>query len=63
MRRNHAPVQIIGDKDSRVMKKRGLKNDTCLLCEFDPKSIKYTLEDEDNFILSIVHATNLVILQ
>jgi len=29
------------------MTRRNLKNDTCLLCEFEPKSVKDSLENED----------------
>ena len=29
------------------MKKRRLKDDTCLLCEFEPKIVKNTLDIED----------------
>ena len=47
MRRHHAPDQTIGDKYSRVVRRRRLKNDTCLLCEFKPEFVKDALENED----------------
>lgn len=44
---NHTPDQIIGIKDSGVMTRSKLKNDTCLLCEVEPKLVKDALENED----------------
>ena len=46
VRRHHAPDQVIGDKDSGVMKRKILRSDTCLLCEFDPKLMKDALNNE-----------------
>ncbi len=47
MRIHHAPNEIIGDKDLGVTIRRRLKIDTYLLCNFEPKSIKDSLENED----------------
>ena len=46
VRRHHKRDQIIGDSKSSVMTRRKIKGDTCLLCEFNPKSIKYYLDNE-----------------
>ena len=53
VRRHHKPEKITGDAESSVMTRRKLKDETCLLCEFDPKSIKYSLDYED-----WIHAMN-----
>ena len=37
VRRHHKLEQIIGDAKSSVMTRKRLKDDTCLLCEFEPK--------------------------
>lgn len=47
VRRHHTPSQIIRDKDSAVMTKKTLKNDTCLPREFEPRTIKDVFNDED----------------
>ena len=47
VRRHHAPKQIIGGKESGVMTRKRLRSDACLLCEFEPKSMKDSLENED----------------
>ena len=47
VRRHHKPNQIIGYVESIVMTKIKLKSDTCLLCEFEPQSIKYASDNED----------------
>ena len=47
MRRHHKLDQIIGDAKSSVMTRRKIKGYTCLLCEFEHKSIKYALDNED----------------
>ena len=47
MRRYHALEQIIGNKDFGVMTRKWLKSVTWLLCEFEPKSMKDALENED----------------
>ena len=44
VRRHHAPNQIIGDKSKGSMTSK-LK-DTCLLANFEPKSVKDALENE-----------------
>ena len=45
VRRHHAPDHIIGDKFDGTMTRRKLKG-TCLLAEFEPKIVKYSLENE-----------------
>ena len=45
IRRHHAPDQIIGDKYDGTMKRRKLKG-TCLLIEFEPRSVKDAVENE-----------------
>ena len=47
MRINHVPVQIIGDKYLGFMTRKILRGDRCLLCEYDPRSIKNALENLD----------------
>lgn len=47
VRRHHKPEQIIGDVESSIMTRRRLKDNACLLCEFEPKSIKDALDNED----------------
>ena len=47
VRRHHKPDQIIGDVESSVMKRRQVKDDIFLLCEFEPKKVKYSLNNED----------------
>ena len=42
VRRHHAPDQIIGDKSDGIMTKNKLKG-TCLLTEFEPRSVKDAL--------------------
>lgn len=46
VRRYHAPKQIIGNKDSGVVKRKILRSDTCLLCEFKPKIDNYASDNE-----------------
>ena len=46
VRRHHVPYQIIGDTYSRVMTRKILRSDICLLCEFEPKSVKHALDNE-----------------
>ena len=47
IRINHKPKQITRSKDSRVATRNKFKNKTCLLCEFEPKSVKDALDNED----------------
>lgn len=47
VRRHHKPKQIIVDVESSVMTRKRLRSDTCLLCEFGPKSMKDALDNED----------------
>ena len=47
VRTHHATAQIIGDKDARPMKRKKLRNDTCLLSTQEPKIVKDALEDMD----------------
>ena len=47
VRRNHTPDQIIGNKESRIMTRNKLRNQTCSLCDFKPKLVKYSLDNED----------------
>ena len=47
VRRHHTPDQIIGAKDLGVMTRNNLKNDTCLMCKVEPRSIKDDLGNED----------------
>lgn len=44
-RRHHAPDQIIGNKSKGTMTRITLKA-TCLLDDFEPRSIKDSLENE-----------------
>ena len=45
IRRHHAPDQIIGDKSEGTLTRSKLKN-TCLLVDFEPRSIKDALEND-----------------
>ena len=45
VRRHHTPDQIIGDKSKGTMTRIKLKG-TCLLADFEPRSVKYALENE-----------------
>lgn len=47
MRRYHEPEKILVNKDSRVMTRKILRSDTCLLYEFEPKSVKDDLNNGD----------------
>ena len=47
VRRHHKPEEIIRDTKSRVMTRSKLKNQTWLLCEFEPKIMKDALKNED----------------
>ena len=47
VRRYHKTNQLIGDVELSVMTRRKIKGDTCLLCEFEPKTIKYSLDNQD----------------
>ena len=44
---NHTRYQIIGDKYLGVITRNKLKNDTCLLCEFETRIVKDALENEN----------------
>ena len=44
---HHKLEQIIGDVESTVMKRKILKGDSCLICEFEPKLVKDSLDNED----------------
>ena len=48
VRKHHIPNQIIGDVESSVMTRKIFRNDTWLLCEFRPKSVKDALYNEDS---------------
>ena len=52
VKRRHAPDQIIGDKSKGTMTRSKLKG-TCLLADFEPRSVKDALENE-----SWIEATN-----
>ncbi|GLJ08830.1 hypothetical protein SUGI_0096780 [Cryptomeria japonica] len=47
VRRNHATSQIIGDKDDPVMKRNKLRQNTCLISEFEPRIVKEAFNSED----------------
>lgn len=47
VRIHHTPEQIIGIEDSRVMTRKILRSDKCLLCEFEPKLVKDSFDDKD----------------
>lgn len=47
VRRHHKPKKIIGDAGSSVMTRRRIKDNTCLLCECESKSIQVALDNED----------------
>ena len=47
VRINHTLDQIIGEKYSGIMRRKILRSDTCLLCEYEPRSVKDGLENED----------------
>ena len=42
VKRHHAPDQIIGDRSDGTMTRKKMKG-TCLLVEFEPRNIKYSL--------------------
>lgn len=44
--RHHVPKKIIAEKEFGVMKRKILRSDTCLLYDFEHKSMKGTLENE-----------------
>ena len=46
VRRHHKNDKIIGDVESSVMTRNKLKDDTCLLYEFEPKIVKDDLENK-----------------
>ena len=45
VRRHHKPEKIIGDVESSFITRKKLKDDTCLLCEFEPKIVKDVLDN------------------
>ena len=45
VRRHHIPNQVIGDKSEGTMRRSKLKG-TCLLAEFEPRSVKDVLKNE-----------------
>ena len=47
VKRHHLATQIIGDKDTRKMTRKKLRNDTCLLRKKETKIVKDTLEAVD----------------
>ena len=47
VRGHHKSEQIIGDTKASVMARKRLRSDACLLCEFEPKSVKDALDNED----------------
>ncbi len=58
IKRHHAFEKIIGDKEFGVMTRKRLRSETCLLCDFEPKSVKDALEDKD-----LIQAMNEEIVQ
>lgn len=44
---NHDPKQIIGDKDAAILTRRKVKENSCMISEFEPKSFKEAHKDED----------------
>ena len=46
MRKNHSPKQIIRYRSVRVQTRRKRREVTCLITNFEPRSIKATLDDE-----------------
>ncbi|MDF3675394.1 hypothetical protein, partial [Enterobacter hormaechei] len=47
VKRHHPAEQIIGDKDARPMTRNRLRNESCLLRKFQPKTVYDTLQDGD----------------
>ena len=47
VRRHHPTKQIIGKKDARLMTRKRLRNESCLLRKKEPKIVKDALEDDD----------------
>ena len=45
VRRHHAPDKIIGEKLQGTMTRSKLQS-TCLLANFEPRNVKYALENE-----------------
>ena len=46
VRSHHVPDQIIGGKGSRVMTRKRVRSNTCLVCDNDPKLVKDDLDNE-----------------
>ncbi|GLJ42625.1 hypothetical protein SUGI_0883460 [Cryptomeria japonica] len=44
---NHDPKQIIGDKDARILIRRKVRESSCMIFEFEPKSFKEAHKYED----------------
>lgn len=44
---NHDPRQIIGDKDAGILTRRKVRENSCMISEFEPKSFKEAHKDED----------------
>lgn len=44
---NHDPKQIIGDKDARILTRRKVRENSCMISEFEPKSFKEAHKYED----------------
>ena len=47
VKKHHPAEQIIGDKDARPMTRNRLRNESCLLRKFKPKTIFDALQDDD----------------
>lgn len=46
MRKNHSSKQIIGDRSVEVQTRTKLRDSTCLIVDFEPRTVKATLENE-----------------
>lgn len=47
VRRHHASSQIIGDTDDPVMTRNKLRQNTCLISEFESRIVKEAFNNED----------------
>ena len=47
VKKHHPPEQIIGDKNARPMTRNRIRNESCLLRKFEPKTVFDALQDDD----------------
>ena len=47
VKKHHPVEQIIGNKDARPMTRNRVRNESCMLSKFEPKTVYDALQDDD----------------